>query len=170
MARGASPGSRRRGGLWLPALLLAGLWWLLADGDPGSWVVGLPVLALAVWAAARLDSAALLGGVSWSGLAAFIPYFLGAAVRGGADVAWRAVRRHPDLAPGYLEHRSDLGEGAPLGFFVGVVSLLPGTLGVAITGAGVRIHVLDLRMANAEELTRLEGLVARVFPEARRHA
>ena len=29
---------------------IAGLWWLLTDGSPASWVIGLPAVAAAVWA------------------------------------------------------------------------------------------------------------------------
>lgn len=169
MPGNARPAPRRMGDLLLPGALLALLWLLLSDAAADAWVVGLPALALALWAAARLGTGALLARVSWLGLAAFVPYFLRASLQGGWDVARRALRPRLDLAPGYVVYRARLAPGTAMDFFLGTVSVLPGTLAVVDHGDGsARIHVLDTRLDNAGELARLEAKVARVFPGAAR--
>lgn len=169
MSRNSRAGAAVLRDLLLPAALLTALWVVLSDGAADGWVVGVPVLALAAWSAARAGTGPLLAKVSWAGLAAFAPYFLRASLRGGWDVAVRALRPRVDLAPGYLEYRARLAPGTAMDFFLGAVSVLPGTLAVVDHGDGsARIHVLDTRLDNAGELARLEARVARVFPgEAR---
>jgi len=70
------------------AVLFALLWWMLTEGAADSWLVGAPVVVLAA-----LASGVLLPGTSWSlpGLLRFIPFFLWHSLRGGVDVAGRAL-------------------------------------------------------------------------------
>ena len=69
---------------------LAGLWWLISQGRPDAWLVGLPAVALASWASIRMAGNEL-SGLSLAGLVAFIALFLRESVRGGLDVARRTL-------------------------------------------------------------------------------
>lgn len=60
---------------------LAGIWWLLSDGDSGSWVIGFPAVVVAAWSSRRLG-AAYSGGLSLAGLLRFVPFFLYESLRG----------------------------------------------------------------------------------------
>ena len=77
------------------ALLLSGIWWVLVDGDNGSWLIGAPAVALAV-------AVGVLAGhrapTRWqlSGWLRFLPFFVGKSLLGAFDVA-RRVYHHRNL-------------------------------------------------------------------------
>jgi multicomponent Na+:H+ antiporter subunit E len=92
-----------------------------------------------------------------------LPFFLWESLRGGIDVARRAL--HPDLPlrPALLRYRTGLAEGAPRIFLVHCVSLLPGTLSAALEGDTLMVQVLDAGAPVEEELAALEARVGRLF-------
>jgi multicomponent Na+:H+ antiporter subunit E len=144
-------------------LLLAFLWWVLAEGATGS-----PLLAGAVIVGALVTSFALVPEIRWHArpraVLGFLPFFLVQSLRGGVDVAARAL--HPDLPidPEILEYELTLRRESARIFFTGIVSLLPGTLGVALPPDGpIRIHVLNGATLRRENLTELERHVAGLF-------
>jgi multicomponent Na+:H+ antiporter subunit E len=146
----------------LRLLLLAVLWWVLVEGALGGWA--LTVLSLAAATAASLvlvppGSMRLRGG----GMARFVPYFVAQSVRGGFDVALRALDPRLPIRPGYHVHTLHLPEGAARTFFIAVVGLLPGTLSVEVLKGRVRVHVLDERMPVAATLRELEERVGAMF-------
>ncbi len=150
--------------LLIPTLALAGFWWLLSGGSTGSWLVGLPAIALALWLTRGGGpiSAAL---PSPGGLLRFVPFFLRESVRGGLDVAARTLAPRLRIAPGLSTYRTGLsGNGARL-LFANCVSLLPGTLAADLDGDLLRLHLLDAGLDPDPELRRLERAVARVFNE-----
>jgi multicomponent Na+:H+ antiporter subunit E len=143
--------------------MLTSIWWVLAEGSPGT-----PLLAIAVILTATATSFALVPAVAWRlplrALVLFIPYFLGQSLRGGLDVARRAL--HPQLLidPGFVEHEMSLPPGAARTAFIGILSLLPGTLSVRLTlDRTLRIHVLDLASIDPARLRELEHRVAMLF-------
>jgi multicomponent Na+:H+ antiporter subunit E len=143
--------------------LLTFAWWILAEG---SWRT--PVLAGAVILTALGLSVALVPAVEWRlpirALAGFIPYFLGQSLRGGFDVARRALHPRLLIAPVFVEYQFVLSPGAARTAFIGVLSLLPGTLSVQLTAADtMRIHVLDGASFEAARLRELEQRVALLF-------
>ncbi|MDX2505607.1 MAG: Na+/H+ antiporter subunit E [Gammaproteobacteria bacterium] len=142
------------------AVMFALLWWVLVDGASDSWSIGLPVVVLAT-----LVSVLLLAPTSWSlvGCARFIPFFIWQSIRGGIDVASRAM--HPQLliTPGLVNYPFRLPQGPTRIFMSNVVNLLPGTLSVELEEENLRIHVLDENGAFAEELKTLENCLAGVF-------
>lgn len=145
---------------------LAGLWWLLSDGDPASWIVGLPAVAAAGWSARRLGS----GGsstVSVSGLLLFVPFFLWESLRGGVDVALRTLAPKMRIQPGYSQFHTELRQSNARVFLVNCMNLLPGTLAVDLQGDRLEVHLIDTAMDAETELRRLERAVARIFPESR---
>jgi multicomponent Na+:H+ antiporter subunit E len=145
--------------LWLFGLGL--LWWVLTDGAVDSWGIGLPVVALgAIWRAAAGYDGPHLHPI---GVLRFLPFFAWYSLRGGIDVARRAL--HPDmpLAPVVAEWPARLPPGPARSLFLSVTGLLPGTLGVEWEGERFQIHVLDRHGAFAQDLQRLEAQIAGLF-------
>ena len=141
---------------------LAGLWWLLSEGDPASWVIGLPPVAAAGWSVGWLGQGGG-GAVSFTGLLRFVPYFLWESLRGGIDVALRTLAPRMRIHPGLAVYRTELRREDARMFFVNCVSLLPGTLAADLNGERLDLHLLDTRSNPEAELRRLELAVARVY-------
>jgi multicomponent Na+:H+ antiporter subunit E len=102
-------------------------------------------------------------GVTMGGLLRFVPYFVVHSLRGGFDVARRALHPRLPIDPGYHDHPLRLPDGAARTFFAALVGLLPGTLGVEIREGRLRVHVLDRKMPTAGTLRELEERVADLF-------
>lgn len=143
-------------------ILFATLFWVIAEGQ---WAY--PAAAVLIAFLAAGSSIALLPPPTVRlhivGLLRFAPWFLLESVRGGTDVARRALSPDMRLATGFLEYRLRLDSPAAHVFFANAVSLLPGTLSVALRGDVLRIHALDMRQPLLDRLRRLEGRVERVF-------
>ncbi|MGD2074990.1 MAG: Na+/H+ antiporter subunit E [Gammaproteobacteria bacterium] len=146
--------------------LLAGLWWLLTDGDTASWVVGLPAVAAALWAARRLRAPGA-GALSVPSLLRLVPLFLWESLRGGVDVAQRTLSPRLRVRPGLAVYRIGLQREDARVFFTNCVSLLPGTLAADLDGDRLDLHLLDSGSDPEAELRRLEQAVARVYPHRR---
>lgn len=144
----------------LRLVLFALMWWILTDGAMGSWPIGLPVVLLAT-----LVSVMLTPPLSWSlrGILRFIPYFLWYSIRGGVDVARRALHPRLPISPGLVDYRFRLPPGLPRIFMANTVSLLPGTLSVELGEEILHIHVLDETGVIDEELNMLENRLADIF-------
>ena len=144
------------------ALLLAGLWWVLVDGDTGSWLLGAPTIALAVavsvLAGSRAPRRLRLG--SWL---RFLPYFIGKSVAGAFDVARRAYHPRLKLAPAFYDYRIRLSTEPAQVFFANAVSLLPGTLSAELRSNRLVVHALDATQPVLRDLTILETKVAQLF-------
>lgn len=142
------------------ALLFALVWWVLVDGVTNSWPIGLPVVMLAT-----LLSVLLLPPTSWSlvGIVRFIPFFIWQSIRGGIDVASRAMHPLLPISPGLIDYRFRLPPGLPRVIMSNVVNLLPGTLSVELHEENLCVHVLDENGAFVEELKALENRLAGVF-------
>ena len=140
----------------------AALWWLLTGGDAPSWIVGGPVVLAATALSLRLRPEQ-----SWRWrLAGVLPmawFFLHESVRGGFDVARRALRPSLPLNPGVLRFSTRLPAGSPRLFFAGLISLLPGTLVLGLEDEVLQIHALDAGPGVGEELLVLEHRVAALF-------
>ncbi len=152
--------SRRRWALQTFALLL--LVWISLDGVD-SIFVGLVFALLG----AALGSWLVPGEpYPWRPfrLALFLGYFVRESLRGGLDVAWRALHPRLPVAPGYLEHRCRLPAGLPRTAFIGIVSLLPGSLSVELLDDDglLRIHMLTLD-AKDTGIADLEHQLHRLF-------
>ncbi len=146
---------------WLLRLVLFALiWWILTDGAMDSWPIGLPAVLLAT-----LLSVMLMPALSWSlrGILRFIPYFLWYSMRGGVDVARRAMHPRLPISPGLFDYRFRLPPGLSRVFMANTVSLLPGTLSVELDEEILHVHVLDEAGAINEELHMLENRLADLF-------
>lgn len=147
--------------------LLVGLWLLLTDGDPASWVIGVPAIAAATWTVMRLN-AVNEGGMSVSGLLLFVPFFLWESLRGGTDVALRTLAPRMRIRPGFAVYQTRLQRLDARVLFANCVSLLPGSLAADLRGHRLDVHVLDVRADPTTQLGRLERAVERIFSRGER--
>lgn len=154
----------------LPAGALRGLgfflfWLMLAGRDPADLAVGAVAAALAAWASlwllppsgVRLRPLAIVG---------FAGHFLTQSLLAGWDVALRALRPSLPLRPGFVRFRSRLDTPEARAAFLGVSSLMPGTLpcGQDETGATV-VHALDVSRPVAGDLAAEEARFARMVSD-----
>jgi len=160
-APAVSAGFRLKRCLWR-AGWMALLWLGLNGWDGNSWLVGVPAVLAAAWI-----SVTLLPAISWrwtaSGALAFVGFFLRESVRGGWDVARRALSPGLALSPAIVCHALHLPAGPSRLFFCGAISLLPGTAVVSIAEGTICLHVLDWTPRVEEELRELERRVGALF-------
>ncbi|MDR5892695.1 Na+/H+ antiporter subunit E [Halomonas mongoliensis] len=140
-------------------LLLALLWWALSGGG-SAWAWGVPVILVAALVmprsgVARLRPLALL---------AFLPMALWLALRGGLQVAMLACRPGPSPHSRVIDHPWHcLPEGPGRLLMASLVNLIPGTLTLRLTPAGLQVHVLQMRADTRLGLARLETRVAHLY-------
>jgi multicomponent Na+:H+ antiporter subunit E len=152
----------RFGLVWRRLLGFALLWWVLTEGYPGAWGLGVPIILASLLATFLLPS---VGDWSWrlAGLARFLPFFLLQSLRGGIDVARRALHPQLPLAPQMFEFRFRLPASPARIFFADTVSLLPGTCSASLQEESLQIHVLDASLPVAIALRQIEERVAELF-------
>lgn len=150
---------------WTARLVLFALIWLVLVGvDPVSWIVGIPSVLLATFAAARLST--LVGAdPSPLRLVAFVPFFVWESVLGGVDVARRVLSPRLRIDPALISYRPRLRGAAANVVFLDTISLLPGTLSADIRHGVIQVHALDGEVSVVTGLERLEERVARLFGE-----
>jgi multicomponent Na+:H+ antiporter subunit E len=138
------------------------LWWLMADGQLSSWIIGIPAVILASWTFLRLNPKS---GHSFSliGLLRFIPFFLIESLRGGIDVATRTLHPRMRIKPGFYRYHLTLEGHLQRVFFVNCVNLLPGTLTADIHEDWIEIHLLSEDIDPEAGLSRLQDAVGRLF-------
>jgi multicomponent Na+:H+ antiporter subunit E len=143
------------------------IWWLLTDGRADGLAFGAAFSAAA--AAMPLfivepreagTPRALLPTVLRGLL--LLPFFLWQSFYGGIDVALRALRPRMPLAPAVIDYRLRLPPGPAPVMMASLVSLMPGTLAI-VSGACLKVHVLDATRDCQDELELLEAQVAWVF-------
>jgi multicomponent Na+:H+ antiporter subunit E len=141
---------------------MALIWLGLNGTDWSSWIVGGPVAFAAAWISVKL-----LPTLSWhwsvGGAIAFAGWFLRESLRGGWDVAWRALSPKLALSPAIVCVPLHLPPGAARLFFCSAISLLPGTAVVAVAEESLCVHALDFSPRVEEELRELEDRVAALF-------
>lgn len=146
------------------ALALFGLWLVLTEGAVA------PIAASLIVAPALL-AAFLLGRPPGArlrlvGLLRFIPFFLWESLRGGIDVAWRALNPRMPLAPALVEYPLRLTDRRERVLLANVLSLVPGTASAELGKDRIRLHVLDVRLPIERTVRRAEANVAAVFGHA----
>jgi multicomponent Na+:H+ antiporter subunit E len=147
------------------AVMFAALFWVIAEGDRATVVFGLAVVAAAT--AASLASRPTRGiRVRPLGLVRLIAFFLAGSLRGGIDVASRALSPRMPLSPGWQLHTLALVPGAGQKLFAAALNLMPGTLSVELEGQTLRLHVLvDDPAATRELLIALQARIADALGE-----
>ncbi len=141
------------------------LWWVLSEGRLDGWLLGGIGVAAATWASQRLAPPGA-PNVRVLPLLRFLAFFVRNSLRGGAQVAFMALRPRPQLAPALLELELALPPGTPRVLMLNALGLMPGTLGVRLDEARLRLHVLDARLPVAAEARVLEAHIARLFGAA----
>jgi len=136
------------------------IWWILTNGAPSSWWIGIPAVLLALLVSIRTVPPIPF---VWSAFFKFLPFFLLHSLLGGIDVARRAFQTRITIAPDFLDYPLRLPPGLPQVFMTNTVGLLPGTLGAELVGNVLKVHVLDGRKDFLPELRAVELGVARMF-------
>lgn len=148
---------------WQGLILLptaAVLWWALSAGR--GWGFGLVAVVLTTAGVLWLLPPRPLGW-RWRRLPGFAGFFLWQSLRGGVDVARRALRWELALEPVLLSYRCRLRGGIALSLFANTISLLPGSLTADLNGRELLIHCLSSSATLEQELRELEEQVARLF-------
>lgn len=151
---------------WMTRIsVLAALWWVLTSGNPGSWIIGAPVVLLAAYLSMYLRSTRVFN-VSPLGLCQYLVFFVVESIRGGVDVARRAFLPGQHINPHFVSYRTGLPSGLPREILVNTLSLLPGTITANIEGDLLTLHALAYDMQPLESAKTCEQRVAAVFCEA----
>lgn len=150
----------------LRALSFALLWWVLTEGRTTGWGLGMLAVTAATAASLRLlppHRRQYRRRIGILALLRFLAFFLWNSVRGGIQVAAMALRPQLDLRPTVLELFLVLPPGAPRILMLNTLGLMPGTIGVDLDDARLKVHVLDARLPVADEAKALEAHIARLF-------
>jgi multicomponent Na+:H+ antiporter subunit E len=95
-------------------------------------------------------------------LLAFTAYFLWESLRGGVDVAWRAMHPRLQIDPCFTRYSLQLPSGQPRTLMLSVISLLPGTLSADMEGEDVLlVHALTPQASSS--IAPLEGWISWLF-------
>jgi len=144
--------------LALRVLGFAALWAILGGGE--GWVVGVPAVLIATAATPLTTHAS-----RWSlaGVAGFVPYFAWNSLRGGIDVAARALNPGLPIDPVVVRYEMRLNGSTARVLMANTVTLLPGTLSADLDGNVLSVHVLNASRPVTDMLDRLEARIAGLF-------
>lgn len=143
-------------------LVLVFAWWVLTEGQSGSWGVGVVTASLALIASLILVPPTQRR-ISPAGALVFAAFFLRQSIMGGIQVASLALRPRLDLAPAVLELPLSLPAGPARIWLVYTLNLLPGTVCLGIDGDVLRLHALDGRQPIEAEVRKAERQIARLL-------
>ncbi|HEX7838114.1 MAG TPA: Na+/H+ antiporter subunit E [Kofleriaceae bacterium] len=148
----------------LRATVIAAGWWILGEGH-ASLGFGVPVV-LAALLASFLAPSPRPPRFHVVALVRFALAFASGSVRGGLDVARRALAPRLPISPAVVEYTLHLPEGAARDLFLGTASLMPGSLCLDLDGSRLHVHVLaDHTSGVARELELIERRIARALGE-----
>ena len=94
---------------------------------------------------------------------AFAGFFLLESIKGGSDVAWRAMHPALKIEPEFSRYEIDLPVGLPTTLLTSLVSLLPGTLSVRLYEHEHVLNVHALTPSAVASVQRLERMLHWVF-------
>jgi len=138
------------------------VWIVVSEGDLASLRAGVPSSLVAAGVSLAL-SPGRAPSVSLPGLVRFIGFFLVHSVRGGIDVAMRAIKPSLPIDPGTVTYRLRIEPVSVRVLFVNTLSLLPGTLSTHLDGDELIVHVLDCRGPVISDIEIVERRLADVF-------
>jgi multicomponent Na+:H+ antiporter subunit E len=124
-------------------ILLATLWWLLAGGEPTSWLIGAPSVG-AAWLVRKRVAPMPTWKISLTGGVRYLLSFFKVSLVSGIDVARRAFHPRLPITPGLVEYQMRLTSSAEKHLVAGTVNLLPGTLSANLDQNRLTVHALDL--------------------------
>ena len=144
------------------AVLFLLLWWVLVAADPASLVFGAPAAAAAAFLSLRLHPLGRAGIRAWKLIPLFGAFFLH-GLRGGLDVAWRAIHPRLPIHPGWTKVRLASDHAAANTLLGGMVSLVPGSLAAAAAEGTMDLHLLDAPSFDPQAFERDQSHVLGVF-------
>ncbi len=97
---------------------------------------------------------------------AFAGFFLLESIKGGSDVAWRALHPAVKIEPVFQPYEIKLPSGLPTTLLTSLVSLLPGTLSVRLHEHRHVLNVHALTPSAVASVERLERMLSWVFRAA----
>jgi multicomponent Na+:H+ antiporter subunit E len=135
--------------------------WLALNGG-SAWAPGLAFSALGALIGATLAPGEASLWRPWQALT-FAVYFLRESLRGGLDVARRALHPSLPVQPHLVDHALRLPAGPPRTLMIGLVSLLPGSLcaDLDLSRNVLRVHLLA--EGGGDGLNELESRIAALF-------
>jgi multicomponent Na+:H+ antiporter subunit E len=144
------------------AALFVVLWVVLTDGAGRN-----PAVALATIAAATAASLWLWPPrprrIRWSRVPVLLAYFAWHALRGGIDVAARALSPVLPIHAAVIRYESRLAGDTARVLLAWMVGLMPGTACVGLDGTTLSVHVIDRRTYGPADLRHLERRIRDVF-------
>lgn len=140
------------------ALGFAVLWAILSGGR--GWSFGVPVILVATLASSL---ATPTNRWSLAGVAHFLPYFVWNSLRGGVDVAARALHPGLPIDPAVVRYEMQLDSTEARVLMMNTVTLLPGTLSADLQGNVLLVHVLNVSGLSMDTLRTLERRVRGLF-------
>jgi len=148
--------------LWAyEVFVLLALMWLALNGTE-RWYAGVLVslagAAMAAWLAVNRPYPLVARQV-----VVFIGFFLLGSLRGGIDVAWRALHPRLPIDPQFRRFPLDLPQGQPRTVMVSVLSLMPGTLSAELEDDGTTLVVHALTDSALTSVTTLEARIQALF-------
>lgn len=141
----------------------AGVWIFLAEGRMMDLPVAAVIVILATAASYFVMPPGMLAKFRPAGLLRFILFFIVQSLRGGVDVAWRAL--HPALPIDPVLETEPLhlqGEGLRI-LYAWTVSLLPGTASVQLTKDSLTVHILARTPTTDRDLQQLEKIIQGLY-------
>ncbi len=150
---------------WL--LALSALWFLLSEGDPASWAIGIPFIVLGlIIQKALIKGKAVHNRFSIRGLIRFTYFFLVESILGAVDVGRRVLALESDFSPHFFDYSIRLQHPFGRQLFINSIGLLPGTLCVDWNDGNAQIHALDNSQRLLQGIEMLEQKIATVFGES----
>jgi multicomponent Na+:H+ antiporter subunit E len=138
------------------------IWIIVSEGSPKGWGLALAIVVGTTWISLRL--APPLGRrIRALAVLEFVPFFLELSLRGGVDVAFRAMRAKPALDPDLVSFDLRLPAGPQRVFLAAVLGLFPGTLCTRLAGDRIEVHVLDLSLPVESQFRDLEVRIGALF-------
>lgn len=139
------------------------LWLVLDEGKLAGLVIGLPAAALAAWLSLRLLPPSRLR-LSLRASVSLGCHFVWSSIVAGVDVALRAFHPKLPLRTGFVTCECRIPAGARRDFFLGLSSLMPGSLPVEESEGGrIVLHCLDTEQPQAAQLADNEARLRRAW-------
>ncbi len=135
------------------------VWWIISEGDSKALAVGVFATFLAALISLALQARSLPLPRPLAALR-FIGFFLVHSVRGGIDVALRALRPSLPIDPRIITYDLRLRGNVARVVFTNTLSLLPGTLSTRLGDETLEVHVLDCAGDVTGQIARVEDRVA----------
>jgi len=165
MANPTRPSPARRAFVLAKRFVLFAVLWLVMSGAA---IDGLGFGLAATLAATWLSFVLLPPGsrsVSLLSVLPLVPGFIDRSIRGGFDVAWRALAPRLPIRPGWYVHETKLPPGGARVALGSVVSLLPGTLVAGSFGDRLYVHCLTVDAEIIRSVEAEERRIARTFDD-----